>query len=201
MDLQKEKDGRAFNGRRIRQLPDCGFLVGVQKFIEERLHHVMMTTDAETSAARATCGALNWLSRGRPDASGPSSLLSSKPSLTIEDIVHLKQVVDELELHPEPQGAALEEDAAERCERCFVCQLWLPLTGWSLGNAHESNLRDGQLTRTNITAWRSGKLQRIVNSTLAAETQSMSRIGRAFVDHGDGPGTPGLRLQHQGLEK
>ena len=47
--------------------------------------------------------------------------------------------------------------------------------GGHLVIAHENNLRDGSAVATNILAWRSRKLQRIVNSTLAAETQSMSR--------------------------
>ena len=34
---------------------------------------------------------------------------------------------------------------------------------------------DGHSVPTNIVAWRSGKLQRIVNLTPAAETQSLSR--------------------------
>eukprot|EP00435_Cladocopium_sp_Y103_P048497 s847_g14.t1 len=41
--------------------------------------------------------------------------------------------------------------------------------------AHERGLRDGLKVKTNIVGWRSGKLQRFVNSTLAAETQSLSR--------------------------
>ncbi|CAK9094398.1 Putative transposon Ty5-1 protein YCL074W, partial [Durusdinium trenchii] len=90
--LREEKDGCAFNGRRIRQLPDGGYLVDMQKFVEERLHPMDLekgrksqkkepATPEEVSMARATCGALNWLSReGRPDASGPSSLMASKLS-------------------------------------------------------------------------------------------------------------------------
>ena len=42
--------------------------------------------------------------------------------------------------------------------------------------AHEPGLRDGLKVKTNLVGWRSGRLQRVVNSTLAAaETQSLSR--------------------------
>ena len=45
-----------------------------------------------------------------------------------------------------------------------------------VGIAHEAELKTGVPTRTNLISWRSGKLQRrVVNSTLAAETQGLSR--------------------------
>ena len=190
MDLQKEKDGRAFNGRRIRQLPDCGFLVGVQKFIEERLHPVplekgrkgdrkALANEQEIRDTRAACGALNWLSReGRPDASGPSSLISSKLSrLMTEDIIQLNQVVQDLK---DNASLSLQIQPLQRMKMSVVTDASFANNGFhSQGGhlvlAHENHLRDGGLTTTNIVAWRSGKLQRVVNSTLAAETQSLSR--------------------------
>ena len=41
--------------------------------------------------------------------------------------------------------------------------------------SHEPGLRDGHLVKANLLAWRSAKLQRVVNSTLAAESQSMGK--------------------------
>ena len=188
--LMEEKDGCAFNGRRVRQLPEGGFLVDMQKFIEDRLRPVALekgrkvnrkanATESEVSAARATCGALNWLSReGRPDASGPSSLVASKLSkLTIEDIVQLNQVVDELK---ETASLSLQIQPLQKMRLSVVTDASFANNGFhSQGGhlvlAHENTLRDGDLVATNIVAWRSGKLQRVVNSTLAAETQSLSR--------------------------
>ena len=188
--LQQTKDGCAFNGRRVRQLPDGGFLVDMQKFIEERLHPVQLekgrkvdkkatANDQEISAARATCGALNWLSReGRPDASGASSLVASKlAKLTIEDITQLNQVVAGLKEH---SSLSLKIQPLKRMRLSVVTDASFANNGFhSQGGhlvlAHENQLRDGNAVTTNILAWRSGKLQRIVNSTLAAETQSMSR--------------------------
>ncbi|CAK9011962.1 Retrovirus-related Pol polyprotein from transposon RE2 (Retro element 2) (AtRE2) [Includes: Protease RE2 [Durusdinium trenchii] len=188
--LREEKDGCAFNGRRIRQLPDGGYLVDMQKFIEERLRPVDLekgrksqkkepATPEEVSMARATCGALNWLSReGRPDASGPSSLMASKLSkLTVEDLVQLNQVVDNLKEHA---AMSLKIQPLKKMRMSVVTDASFANNGFhSQGGhlvlAHERELRDGLPARANIIAWRSGKLQRVVNSTLAAETQSLSR--------------------------
>lgn len=40
---------------------------------------------------------------------------------------------------------------------------------------HEDGLQNNKAAKTNILCWRSGRIQRVVNSTLAAETQSLSR--------------------------
>ena len=40
---------------------------------------------------------------------------------------------------------------------------------------HEAGLQENQRVKTNLLWWRSARLQRVVNSTLAAETQSLSR--------------------------
>ena len=40
---------------------------------------------------------------------------------------------------------------------------------------HEDGLQENQRVRANLLCWRSSRLQRVVNSTLAAETQSLSR--------------------------
>ena len=41
--------------------------------------------------------------------------------------------------------------------------------------AHKPELGKTGTARTNVVSWQSGRLQRVVNSTLAAETQSLSR--------------------------
>ena len=40
---------------------------------------------------------------------------------------------------------------------------------------HEAELEKNESVRANVLCWRSGKIQRVVNSTLAAATQSLSR--------------------------
>ena len=188
--LQEEPQGASFNGRRIQQRINGEFVVDMVKFIEERLHPIKLekgraaskkelATEDEKSQMRAACGALNWLSReGRPDASGPASLLSARMAdLRVEDLQLLNEVV---------KAIKEKKDMHIRIQPLRNMKLSL-VTDASFGNngfhsqgghvilAHEPGLREGHRVKANVLAWKSGKLQRVVNSTLAAETQSMSR--------------------------
>ena len=74
-----------FNGRRIRQKKDGEFQIDMENFVLERLHEIKLdkgkasckkdeVTEEERAAARAACGAFNWLSKeGRPDTSVSSA--------------------------------------------------------------------------------------------------------------------------------
>ena len=188
--LKEEPMGAAFNGRRIRQMDDGEFKIDMQKFIEERLPEMELkkgrrsdrkapANEEEKAMARATCGALNWLSKeGRPDAAGPSSLLASKLSrLTVEDIIQGNQVVKALKASSE---LCIRIQPLKKMKMSVITDASFANNGFhSQGGhlviSHESQLRDGVPAKTNVLAWRSGKLQRVVNSTLAAETQSLSK--------------------------
>ena len=188
--LEEEKNGAGFNGRRVVQHADGGFEIDMKKFVEERLHPIELekgrramrkekATEAEVAKMRATCGALNWLAKeGRPDAAGPSSILSSRlTSLTVEDIIHANEVVKALKLE---SGLSIKIQPLVEMKLSIVTDASFANNGYhSQGGqiliAHEKGLRDGVQVKTNVLAWRSGKLQRVVNSTLAAETQSLSR--------------------------
>ena len=188
--LRQCEEGAMFNGRRLKQLESGEFQVDMKKFVEERLHEVelekgrasqkkSLATEEEKSKARATCGALNWLSKeGRPDASGPSSLLSSRlVDLKIEDILSINEVVRGLKKNP---------DLAVRVQPLASMRLSV-VSDASFGNdkfhsqggqmiiCHEKELQDNIPAKANLLSWRSGRMQRVVNSTLAAETQSLSR--------------------------
>lgn len=190
VQLRGDEKGASFNGRRIKQLADGGFLIDMQKFVEERLNPIVIqkgrasqrkeeVTEEERGQARAVCGALNWLSKeGRPDASGPSSLMSSRlTTLKVEDLIQINDVVKNLKANAE---------IAVKIQPLRSMQLSV-ITDASFGNnghhsqggqvilSHEPGLRDGHLVKANLLAWRSAKLQRVVNSTLAAETQSMGK--------------------------
>ena len=190
VELRKEKDGCSFNGRRIRQEDNGGFLVDMEKFINERLNPIEVekgraskkkeeATDEERHAARAACGALNWLSKeGRPDAAGPSSLMASRLGvLCVEDLLSINEVIKGLKanadltikIQPLRQMRLSVITDASFANSGFHSQ------GGHLVVAHEKELAEGELVTANIITWRSGKLQRVVNSTLAAETQSLSR--------------------------
>ena len=188
--LQETPEGCAFNGRRIRQLPSGEFLIDMQKFIEERLNGVILqkgrasmkkepATEEEISQARASCGALNWLAKeGRPDAAGPSSMLSSRlTQLTVEDLLGINEVVKHMK---EQASLAVRIQPLSGMKLGVVTDAsWGNMGYHSQGGhliiAHEPELGGRGKARTNVVSWRSGKLQRVVNSTLAAETQSLSR--------------------------
>ena len=188
--LREAEQGCAFNGRRIRQTQENGYLVDMQKFVEERLSPVKLgpgraskkkdeATEDEVAAMRALCGGLNWLSKeGRPDAAGPASLLASKITrLKVEDILAANEAVKQLQSQAE---LAIQIQPLQRMRFSVVTDASFANDGFhSQGGhivlAHEASLSEGGRARTNIVSWRSGKLQRVVNSTLAAETQSLSR--------------------------
>ncbi len=188
--LKECPEGAMFNGRRLKQLENGEFQVDMQKFVEERLQEVELekgrrsmkkaeATEEEKSQARAACGALNWLSKeGRPDASGPSSLLSSRlTDLRIEDIIQLNEVIKALK---QKSDLAIRVQPSEKMKMSVVSDA-------SFGNdrfhsqggqmiiCHEDGLQENKQVAANLLCWRSGRIQRVVNSTLAAETQSLSR--------------------------
>lgn len=190
VELKKEKEGCSFNGRRIRQGEDSGFVIDMEKFIAERLNPISLekgraskkkeeATEEERHAARAACGALNWLSKeGRPDAAGPSSLLSSRLGmLTVEDLVSINEVIKVLK---ENADLTIKIQPLKQMRLSVITDASFANSGFhSQGGhlvvAHEKELANGELVTANVITWRSGKLQRVVNSTLAAETQSLSR--------------------------
>ena len=190
VELKKEKEGCSFKGRRIRQGEDSGFIIDMEKFIAERLNPISLekeraskkkeeATEDERHAARAACGALNWLSKeGRPDAAGPSSLLSSRLGmLTVEDLVSINEVIKVLK---ENADLTIKIQPLKQMRLSVITDASFANSGFhSQGGhlvvAHEKELANGELVTANVITWRSGKLQRVVNFTLAAETQSLSR--------------------------
>ena len=138
VQLRGDEKGASFNGRRIRQQADGGFLIDMQKFVEERLNPINLpkgrasqrkeaATEEERGQARAVCGALNWLSKeGRPDASGPSSLMSSRlTSLKVEDLLLINEVVKNLKANAE---IAVKISLCEACSSASLPTLPLVTT-------------------------------------------------------------------------
>ena len=190
VNLREAPQGAAFNGRRLRMEKDGGIKIDMCKFIQERLEEIPLqkgrksqkkelVTEEERAQARALCGSLNWLCKeGRPDAAGPSSLMSSRLTrLVVEDIIQLNEVVRNLKS---------SADVALKIQPLSNMQLAV-ITDASFGNdefhsqggqmilAHEPGLKAGEKVKSNLLWWRSAKLQRVVNSTLAAESQSLSK--------------------------
>lgn len=188
--LKEEAEGCSFNGRRVRQKASGEFLIDMEKFVLERLNPIKLekgrasdrkasATPEEVAAARGVCGSLNWLSKeGRPDASGPSSLLASKLTrLTVEDLMAINETV---KLLKENAQLSIRIQPIANMKIAVITDASFANDGFhSQGGhviiAHGDKLMEGQEVPTNILMWKSGKLQRVVNSTLAAETQSLSR--------------------------
>ena len=188
--LQEEGEGVGFNGRRMRQDSNCGFSYDLQKFIEERLSPVEIegklnedpATANEVAQARAVLGSLNWLGReGRPDLVGEVSILSSRiPDLRVKDLRDMNRVVDRAKataeltvtikgISEERIGFGVVSDASYANVR----------EGGSQGGhciiAFDVGIHEGQVVDCNVLYWKSGRIHRVVNSTLAAESMSLSR--------------------------
>ena len=185
-------DGVNFNGRRLRQVGE-DILIDMKAFLEERLHPVTLDaerakqkgeklTEEEVSKVRSTVGALNWAGReGRPDAAAAASLFSSMMlEMKVSDVHDLNKTVSILK--KESEVALKIQPLREEKMR------WGVISDSSYANAKggktqaghlliafEEGLLEGERVKTNILHWKSGRLKRVVNSTLAAETQSLAR--------------------------
>ena len=188
--LKDLEEGAAFNGRRLKQKPNGEFQIDMQKYVDERLHEVKLekgrasqkkeeVNESERAACRAVCGALNWLSKeGRPDVAGPASLFSSKlATMKIEDVTALNDTVRCIKKNA---GLTLRIQPLVNMKFSVVSDAsfgnqGLHSQGGQMILCHEDGLQNNKAAKTNILCWRSGRIQRVVNSTLAAETQSLSR--------------------------
>ena len=195
--------GVSFNGRRLRKVGE-EILVDMQAFVEERLKPVEISaararekkeeiTETERSSVRSTCGALNWAGReGRPDAAAAASMFSSlMTEMKVEDIVELNKVVQQLK---EDSGLALRIQPMDEKKMkwgVFSDASWANARNGKTQAGHmlvtfEQELLEGKTAKMNLLHWKSGKLQRTVNSTLAAETQSLARgVWRLALDGRD----------------
>lgn len=184
--------GVGFNGRRLKKI-GSDIRIDMQAFVEERLHPVELEpgrekqkqeaiTEEERSKVRSSCGALNWAGReGRPDAAAAASMFSSQiQEMRIEHILELNKVISQLK--KDSQLALRIQPICEERMR------WGVISDASFANAKNGKTQAGHMlvtfdkalleggeAVTNLLHWRSGKLQRTVNSTLAAETQSLAR--------------------------
>ena len=139
-------------------------------------------TDDEVSLVRKACGSLNWAGReGRPDAAAAASMFSSTMlEMTVEDVAELNRVILRIK---ETSEMSLQIQAIDEARL-----RWGVVTDASYANARggktqgghlllafDQDMLSGKLAKCNLLHWKSGKLPRTVNSTLAAETQSLAR--------------------------
>ena len=191
--LDEQPNGASFNGRRLRMAQDGTYLIDMQKFIEERLNEVPLevgrakmkeeeATEDEKKLTRAAIGALTWSAKeGRPDAAAAASLIaSSLNTLRVQDILDLNKTIKEM------------KKSADLCLKIQPIEpsrmVWGVVTDASYANAKDKasqgaygviccdeDVLEGRKGVTNLIHWKSGKMHRIVNSTLAAESQSLSK--------------------------
>ena len=190
--IDQEPEGVGFNGRRIR-LKNNNYLIDMQKFIEERLHEVPLAvgrakekdsdaTEEERSSTRASIGALTWAAKeGRPDGAATASIIAScLNKLKVQDVLDLNRAIREakkdanlcLKIQPIPIQRlhwGVIADASYANTEGSASQ-----GAFGIVSFDEDLLKCGR-GATNLIYWRSGRIHRIVNSTLAAETQSLSR--------------------------
>eukprot|EP00435_Cladocopium_sp_Y103_P031408 s420_g7.t4 len=191
--LEEEEKGVSFNGRRLRLLKDGTFLIDMQKFVEERLKEVSLgvgraamkdadATEEERAQSRAVIGALTWAAKeGRPDCAAAASLIAGTLNrMKVQDVLDLNRAVREAKKH---------SDLCLKIQPINPSRMvWGVVTDASYANASEStsqgafgvvcadeDILKGGEGRMNLLHWRSGKLHRVVNSTLAAECQSLSK--------------------------
>lgn len=186
------EEGVNFNGRRLRQRGDT-ILIDMKAFVEERMELVEISkqrmkekeqrlTEEETGLVRKACGSLNWAGReGRPDAAAAASMFSSQlMEMTIQDVIELNKVLTRIKGSSE---LALKIQALdEQRMRWGVISdaSWANARGGKTQGGHlliafDCGMLEGKTARCNLLHWKSGKLQRTVGSTLAAETQSLAR--------------------------
>ena len=191
--LDEQPDGAAFNGRRMRATKEGGFLLDMEKFISERLQEVPLdkerakmkgeeATLKERADTRATIGALTWAAKeGRPDCAACASLIAGcLNKLKVQDILDLNRTVKEVKASC---GMCIPIQPIPEEEMC-----WGVITDASYANAetgasqgafgvvcYEKKLCESGKGRGNLIHWKSSKIHRVVNSTLAAEAQSLSK--------------------------
>ena len=190
VDLNAE--GSSFNGRRLRKIGD-EVHIDMKAFVEERLQPVKLDperaklkkeaiTEEERTMVRSTCGSLNWAGReGRPDAAAAASMFSSQMmEMKVEDILELNKVVAALKKDSDMTLRIQPIEEAQMRWGVFCDASWANAKNGKTQAGHmlvvfDKDLLEGKQAKMNLLHWKSGKLHRTVNSTLAAETQSLAR--------------------------
>ena len=165
----------------------------MEKFISERLKEVPLdkermkmkgeeATPQEKADTRATIGALTWAAKeGRPDCAACASLIAGcLNKLKVQDIIDLNRTVKEVKANC---GLCVPIQPIPEKEMC-----WGVITDASYANAetgasqgafgvvcYEEKLCNTGKGKGNLIHWKSSKIHRVVNSTLAAEAQSLSK--------------------------
>eukprot|EP00913_Durusdinium_trenchii_P000800 g747.t1 len=144
--LEDEEAGVGFNGRRIKQ-KGAEFLIDMEKFVSERLHPVKLAVGRATKA--------------KEDAT------SEEKDLVLRENAKLSLRIQAIPMSELCWGVVTDASYANVSK------------GKSQGAyavvAMDKKILTTGVGRCNVLHWRSGKIHWLVNSTLAAETQALSR--------------------------
>ena len=161
--------------------------------MKERLHEVPLgvgraqkkegnASKQEVDATRAVVGSLTWAAKeGRPDCVAGALLIAGCLNrLKVKDIIDLNKIIREVKANA---TMSLKIQPIDEEKMCFGM-----ITDASLANAeshssqggfgvlcYDSQLKENGVGKGNLLYWRLGKIHRVVNSILAAETQSLAK--------------------------
>lgn len=191
-ELQKETQGTAYAGRRLKQLKDFSFEHTMNDYIANRLKKVehqkvplrlaseTILNSQEEAALRGTIASINWIAReGRPDAAAAASILSSSfPNPSVNDAIMTNKVVDKRKGH---QVTLKVHSIPEEQVRHFVVSdasfdqtgRLKPQHGWLQG-VTTPDLNKGLEAKITLISWKSRKLRRKAGSTMLCESISLS---------------------------
>ena len=191
--LHEEANGASFNGRRLRATAEGGFLIDMKKFVEERLSEVPLSvgrkkepdspaTSEERAAARAAIGSLTWAAKeGRPDCAAMASIIArSFKDLRVRDLCDLNRSIQEVKKRSD-LSLQIQAIPLERLRFGVVTDAsWANVEETHSQGAFgvlafDQSLVEAGRGKANLLHWRSGKIHRVVSSTLAAETQALSK--------------------------
>ncbi|CAK9096660.1 Retrovirus-related Pol polyprotein from transposon RE1 (Retro element 1) (AtRE1) [Includes: Protease RE1 [Durusdinium trenchii] len=191
VDLASQPEGASFNGRRIRARPNGGYIIDMLKYVNERLEEVPlekgrkkeeMANEEEVALTRAAVGSLTWAAKeGRPDgAAGASLVAGCLNQLKIQDIQDLNKIIKEMKKHADLSIQIQPIKEERMCFGVITDASWANASGGSSQGGfvvicYDEDLIIKGCAPGNLLFWRSGKMHRVVNSTLAAEAQSLAR--------------------------
>jgi hypothetical protein len=182
--------GAGFIGRRVRQYEDFSFTIDMEKFVSERLQELRLgrlyrpgepLDEDDVARLRGAVGALNWVQReGRPDVAGDCAMLMQGfPHPTWEHAKEAQRIIRYLK---DTNVGTMVKIWSIPLEKAT----WFVTSDASFGNAKRGgsqggyliglsseNLVIGKISPVSFITWKSHRLPRVNESTLAAESQSL----------------------------
>eukprot|EP00971_Amphidinium_carterae_P121859 2413179-Amphidinium_carterae.4 len=190
----KQKGGGIFNGRRLQQMEDSSFKCHMRDYILRKLPPVVLSgrmkkqkeqevnekERPERGFLRGMIMKLMWIAREcRPDIQGTASLLArSIHSAKVEDLIELSKAVQHLRetadlglvyasVSQEDMRLVVAADASPSTAQELHAQ-----AGTLVALAQKDLLEQGSGGVLPVM-WRSGKIERVCNSSLSAEAYAM----------------------------